>query len=26
MTLPGGSGKMYIDDLRLYRPRVTAEE
>jgi hypothetical protein len=21
MTTPGGSGKMYIDDIRLYRPR-----
>jgi len=21
MTVPGGSGKMYIDDIRLYRPR-----
>ncbi|MHC4203253.1 MAG: sugar-binding protein [Planctomycetota bacterium] len=21
MTVPGGSGKMYIDDVRLYRPR-----
>jgi hypothetical protein len=21
MTIPGGSGKMYIDDIRLYRPR-----
>jgi hypothetical protein len=20
MTTPGGSGKMYIDDIRLYRP------
>jgi hypothetical protein len=25
MTIPGGSGKMYIDDIRLYRPRETAE-
>ena len=25
MTMPGGSGKMYIDDIRLYRPRETAE-
>jgi len=23
MTAPGGSGKMYFDDLRLYRPRTT---
>jgi hypothetical protein len=22
MTTPGGSGKMYIDDIRLYRPRT----
>ena len=22
MTNPGGSGKMYIDDIRLYRPRT----
>ena len=22
MTIPGGSGKMYFDDVRLYRPRV----
>jgi hypothetical protein len=21
MTTPGGSGKMYFDDIRLYRPR-----
>jgi hypothetical protein len=21
MTAPGGSGKMYFDDIRLYRPR-----
>ena len=20
-TIPGGSGKMYFDDIRLYRPR-----
>ena len=26
MTIPGGSGKMYIDDIRLYRPRGSAEE
>ena len=25
MTIPGGSGKMYIDDIRLYRPREAAE-
>ena len=25
MTVPGGSGKMYIDDIRLYRPRKAAE-
>jgi len=24
-TIPGGSGKMYFDDIRLYRPRETAE-
>jgi hypothetical protein len=23
MTTPGGSGKMYFDDIRLYRPRTT---
>jgi hypothetical protein len=22
MTVPGGSGKMYFDDIRLYRPRT----
>ncbi len=22
-TVPGGSGKMYFDDIRLYRPRAT---
>ena len=22
-TLPGGTGQMYIDDIRLYRPRTT---
>jgi len=22
-TLPGGTGQMYFDDIRLYRPRVT---
>ena len=26
MTIPGGSGKMYIDDIRLYLPREAAEE
>jgi len=25
MTVPGGSGKMYIDDIRLYQPREVAE-
>jgi hypothetical protein len=25
MTVPGGSGKMYFDDIRLYRPREAAE-
>ncbi|MHC4309672.1 MAG: PA14 domain-containing protein [Planctomycetota bacterium] len=25
MTIPGGSGKMYFDDFRLYRPREAAE-
>jgi hypothetical protein len=25
MTVPGGSGKMYFDDIRLYQPRETAE-
>ena len=25
MTTPGGSGKMYFDDIRLYRPRESAE-
>jgi hypothetical protein len=25
MIIPGGSGKMYFDDIRLYRPRETAE-
>jgi len=25
MTIPGGSGKMYFDDIRLYQPRGTAE-
>jgi hypothetical protein len=26
ITTPGGSGKMYIDDIRLYRPREAADE
>jgi len=26
MTVPGGSGKMYIDDIRLYQPREVAEQ
>ena len=26
MTIPGGSGKMFFDDIRLYRPRESAEE
>jgi len=25
MTVPGGSGKMYIDDIRLYQPSEAAE-
>ena len=25
MTVPGGSGKMFFDDFRLYRPREAAE-
>ena len=25
MTVPGGSGKMYFDDVRLYKPRGAAE-
>jgi len=25
MTIPGGSGKIFIDDIRLYRTRETAE-
>jgi hypothetical protein len=25
MTAPGGSGKMFFDDIRLYRPRDAAE-
>ncbi len=26
MTTPGGSGKMYFDDIRLYRPIEAAEQ
>jgi hypothetical protein len=26
MMIPGGSGKMYFDDIRLYRSRESAEE
>jgi hypothetical protein len=26
MTTPGGSGKIYIDDIRLYRPRESIQE
>jgi hypothetical protein len=26
VTVPGGSGKMYIDDIRLYQPRESAQE
>jgi len=26
ITIPGGSGKMYFDDIRLYKPRDVAEE
>jgi hypothetical protein len=26
MTIPGGSGKMYFDDIRLYRPRDAVAE
>jgi hypothetical protein len=25
-AIPGGSGKMYFDDIRLYRPRDAAAE
>ena len=25
ISIPGGSGKMYFDDIRLYRPREAAE-
>ena len=26
LTIPGGSGKMYFDDIRLYRPRSAPQE
>jgi len=26
ISIPGGSGKMYFDDIRLYRPREVATE
>jgi hypothetical protein len=26
ITVPGGSGKMFFDDIRLYGPRDPAEE
>ena len=26
ITVPGGSGKMYFDDISLYRPREAAKE
>jgi len=26
MAIPGGSGKMFIDDIRLYQPREVVEE
>ncbi|HUT45933.1 MAG TPA: hypothetical protein VMX36_06580, partial [Sedimentisphaerales bacterium] len=26
MTITGGSGKMFFDDIRLYQPRTAAEE
>jgi hypothetical protein len=26
ISIPGGSGKMYFDDIRLYRPREAAGE
>jgi len=26
IAIPGGSGKMYFDDIRLYQPREAAEE
>ena len=26
MTVPGGSGKMFIDDIRLYQPRESTDE
>ena len=25
MAVPGGKGKMYFDDIRLYQPREAAE-
>ena len=25
MTIPGGSGEMFLDDIRLYRPRAESE-
>ncbi|HCO94916.1 MAG TPA: hypothetical protein DIU00_13350 [Phycisphaerales bacterium] len=25
MTIPGGSGKIYVDDIRLYQPTEAAE-
>ena len=25
MTAPGGSGKMYFDDIRLYKPKEAPE-
>jgi len=25
MTTPGGSGKMFFDDIKLYRPRLEPE-
>jgi len=25
MTIPGGSGRIFIDDIRLYTPREAAE-
>jgi len=25
MTVPGGSGKMFFDDIRLYQPREPAD-
>jgi len=26
MTTPGGKGKMYVDEIRLYQPREAAQE